>query len=130
MCYYIGIEDLAANGLIEILRDKEEQKLSEYMISLKELEEYGTRVIKCLNESNKGKALLILSRASTSYMFRNYSDFFEERETEDGIAISLQKGKTVEDLVNKFRTYLAIDVMNAFADKKAVKVLNSNAKVG
>lgn len=58
-------------------------------------------------------------------MFRNYSDFFEEVETEEGRAIALQKGKTVEDLKEKFRTYLAIDVINAFMNKKTVKVLHA-----
>lgn len=125
MCYYIGIEDLAANALIEILQTKEEQDLSQYTVTLRELEEYGAEVVRYLNKEKKEKAFLILSRASTLHMFRNYSDFFEEVETEEGRAIALQKGKTVEDLKEKFRTYLAIDVINAFMNKKTVKVLHA-----
>ena len=108
MCYYIGIEDLAANALIAILRAKGEPDDSQYRatVTLTELEKYGTAVIHYLNEEKSEKALLILSRASTTHMFRNYSDFFNEVETEEGIAISLQEGKTVEDLVAKFTTYI------------------------
>lgn len=125
MCFYIGIEDLAANALIEILKTKEEGNLSQYSVTLTELEDYGTQVIRYLNDKGE-KAMLILSRESTSLMFRNYSDFFEEIETEKGIAISLKEGKTVSDLVKKFRTYLAFDVMMAFMDTETVQVLQTN----
>lgn len=124
MCYYIGIEDLAANALIEIMQLKNEQSLSRYTVTLRELEEYGAEVVRYLNKKKGEKALLILSRASTTHMFKNYSEFFEEIETEDGIAIALQKGKTVESLIEKFRTYIAIDLMCAFRNKKAVSLLN------
>ncbi len=125
MCFYIGIEDLAANALIEILKTKEEENLSQYSVTLAELEKYGAQVIRYLNEKGE-KAVLILSRENTTMMFRNYSDFFEEIETEKGIAISLRKGKTVSDLVRKFRTYLALDVMMAFMDTETVQVLKTN----
>ncbi len=128
MCYYIGIEDLAANALIEILQTKDDQEFSQCIVTLRELEEYGAEVVRYLNERKGEKALLILSRASTTHMFRNYSDFFEEVETDKGTAIALQKGKTVEDLIEKFRTYIAIDLINAFMDERTVRVLN--AKVG
>lgn len=127
MCFYIGIEDLAANALIEILKTKEEskEKLSQYSVTLAELESYGAQVIRHLNEKGE-KAVLILSRESTSLMFRNYSDYFEELETEDGTAISLKEGKTVSDLIKKFRTYLAFDVMMAFMDVETVQVLKTS----
>lgn len=128
MCYYIGIEDLAANALIEILQTKERQESDSCVVTLRELEEYGAEVVKYLNKRKGEKALLILSRASTTHMFRNYSDFFKEIETEEGTAIALQKGKTVEDLIGKFRTYVAIDLLNAFVARKTVSVFN--AKVG
>lgn len=124
MCFYIGIEDLAANALIEALKEKEKEDISKYYITFAELEQYGNRVIQHLNEQGE-KAVLILSRESTSLMFRNYSDFFEEIETEKGTAISLKKGKTVIDLVVKFRTYLAFDVMMAFMATEKIEVLES-----
>jgi hypothetical protein len=125
MCYYIGIEDLAANAMIEILEKKQkdggsvEDTLS---VTLRDLEEYGAEVVRYINETSDEKALLILSRASTVYMFRNYSDFFEE--TDEGeSAIKLRKEKTVEDLKTKFRTYKASDLINAYMAEATVKVL-------
>lgn len=123
MCFYIGIEDLAANALIEILKTKEDEQAKQSHVTLVELEEYGNQVIQYLNELGE-KAVLILSRENTSLMFRNYSDFFEEVETETGVAISLKEGKTVSDLVKKFRTYLALDLMMAFMNTKTVRVLH------
>ena len=123
MCFYIGIEDLAANALIEILKTKENEQTEQYCVTLAELEVYGSQVIQYLNERGE-QAVLILSRENTSLMFRNYSDFFEEVETDKGIAIALKEGKTVSDLVKKFRTYLALDLMMAFMNTETVRVLH------
>ena len=123
MYFYIGIEDLAANALIEILKTKEETQTTECYVTLSELEAYGNRVVQYLNERGE-KAVLILSRENTSMMFRNYSDFFEEVETDKGISIALKEGKTVSDLVEKFRTYLALDLMMAFMNTETVRVLH------
>ena len=123
MCYYIGIEDLAANALIEILKTKENEQTEQYCVTLAEVEAYGSQEIQYLNERGE-QAVLILSRENTSLMFRNYSDFFEEVETDKGIAIALKEGKTVSDLVKKFRTYLALDLMMAFMNTETVRVLH------
>lgn len=114
MCYYIGIEDLAANALIEILRVKKEKDSHNFRVTLRDLENYGEAVVKYLNKNNYEKAQLVLSRAYTSNMFRNYSDFFEEIDLGSETAIALQNGKTVDDLVNKFRVYSASDLNGAF----------------
>ncbi len=125
MLFYIGIEDLAANALIEILKTKEKEQLNQYAVTLAELEKYGAEVVRHLNDKGE-KAVLLLSRECTSFMFNQYSDYFEEAETENGIAISLRKGKTVPDLIEKFRTYLALDLMLAFMNQEAVRVLGAN----
>ena len=76
---------------------------------------------------NEGKkAILVLSRENTSMMFRCYSDFFKEIVTDKGIAIALKNGKTVNDLVVKFRTYLAFDVMMAFIATEVAQALRIN----
>ena len=123
MCFYIGIEDLAANALIEILKTKEDAQTERCCVTLAELEAYGNQVIQYLNERGE-KAVLILSRENTSLMFRSYSDFFEEVETDEGVSITLKEGKTVSDLVEKFRTYLALDLMMAFMNTETVRVLH------
>ena len=128
MCYYIGIEDLAANAMIQILErepDKYDGCENSLEISFKTLEDYGTKVVKVINGKSDEKAILILSRASTEYMFRNYSDYFEEVEDEN--AIKLREGKTVEDLKERFRTYRAKDLIKAYMDISAVQVLESYA---
>ena len=124
MCYYIGIECVASNALINALK-AESGDLSQCVITYSELESYGQKVVRRLNETSK--AILIFSRESTNMMFRDYSDFFEEKETPQGLGISLKKGKTVSDLIEHFRKYLALDVMLAFISEDRVanvKVVN------
>lgn len=118
MCVYIGIEDLAANALIEIMSKNSNARF----VSYSELEKYGAEVIKFLNSKGE-KAILILSRENTNDLFRNYSDIFEE-DLNNGISgIKLRSKITVEDLINKFRGYLAWDVLLAFIDKQTVATL-------
>ena len=119
MCFYIGIEDLAANALIEVMTERGENQ-GHYQVTYAELEEYGTEVVHHLITKGE-EAVLIFSRESTNCMFRNYSDFFEE--SEGGTAIALREGKTVSDLITRFRTYLAFDVMMAFMADNTVQVL-------
>ena len=117
MCVYIGIEDLAANALIEILKNGTRR-----FVSYSELEEYGMAVIEIL-KSNGEDAVLLLSRESTDNMFRNYSDIFEEATVEGAKGISLQTGIDVDKLIEKFRGYLAWDVLLAFVNKKSLEKL-------
>ena len=124
MCYYIGIEDLAANALIEILQAKNGKDSRNFRVTLRDLETYGEAVVKYFNKNSYEKAQLVLSRAYTSNMFRNYSDFFEEIDLGSETAIALQSGKTVEDLVNKFRVYNASDLNGAF-EATAEAVVNA-----
>mgnify|MGYP004593077545 CR=1 FL=1 len=125
MCYYIGLEDLVANAMIEILKKKQQEqediKEIKLSVSLKDLEYYGAEVIKYLNNKTSEKAFLILSRASTDHMLKNYSDFFKENNDES--AIELREGKTVEDLKNKFRTYKATNLISAYMAKTTTKML-------
>ena len=58
-------------------------------------------------------------------MLYSYSDLFEETQVEEELAIKLKKGITVYDLIERFRTYLAFDVMMAFMNEKTVRVLKT-----
>lgn len=118
MNFRIGIEDLAANALIAVLKSKESRRFLSYA----EIEKYGARVVQLLNQEGK-KATLILSRENTSAMFRNYPEFFEEREQSGQLGIYLREDKQPGDLIRKFRGYLALDVLLAFLDKRAIEVL-------
>ncbi len=118
MCVYIGIEDLAANALIEVMsKDK-----SKRFVSYEELENYGSEVVNFLNAQGE-KAILILSRESTNAMFRNYSDIFEETTLNNQLGIVLKPKVSIEDLIIKFRGYLAWDVLLAFVSKQTVSKL-------
>ncbi len=117
MCFYIGIKDIAANGLIELLKVDEDRRF----LSYKKIESYGNEVVRRLNESGEC-AVLILSREDTSELFRNYSDFFEEsRDSSGEMGIQLKEGKNVTDLIMQFRTYLALDVLLKFVDADIVR---------
>lgn len=117
MCFYIGIEDLAANALIEVLK-----KTDKRFLTYHELESYGSEVVQILKENGE-KAVLILSRDNTDALFRNYSDFFEENEEEGEKGIPLKEGKDVDDLVHQFRGYLALDVLLAFMNQRSIQAL-------
>lgn len=117
MCFYIGIEDLAANALIESMRRAEKT-----FLTYKEIENYGSRVVELLNEKGE-KAVLILSRESTNALFRNYSDFFQEKNFNGEMGIELKKDVTLENLINQFRGYLALDVLLAFVNENSVRAL-------
>lgn len=118
--FYIGIEDLAANALIELLQKNSKHSFITYDV----IEAYGNRVLKVL--SSKGdKAVLILSRDSTEAMFRNYSDYFEEKEYDGKLGIKLNNEKNLDDLIMQFRGYLDIDVLKAFMDEESIEVLGA-----
>ena len=127
MCYYIGIEDLAANALIECLKKETETRdLSNYVITYSNLEKYGAQVVETLNKKNE-KAILIFGRDSTNMMFRSYSDFFMEKDSAEGKGISLREGKTVGDLIKRFRMYVSIDLLLSYMAKSSlsgIKVCN------
>ncbi len=117
MCFYIGIEDLAANAMIELLK-----KGGRRFLTYSEIEMYGAEVVQILKENGE-KAILILSRENTDALFRNYSEFFEESEQNGERGIKLRDGKKVEELIQQFRGYLALDVLLAFMNQRSVQVL-------
>ena len=117
MCFYIGIEDLAANALIEIMK-----KTDRRFLTYSEIESYGAEVVQLFKENGE-KAILILSRDNTDALFKNYSEFFEEREEDGKKGILLKEGKNVEDLIQHFRGYLALHVLLAFMNQRSVQIL-------
>ena len=119
MCYYIGIEDLAANAMIETMKLN-----SQRFITYNKIERYGAEVVQILKE-NGMKAVLILSRENTNVFFRNYFDFFEEEKQNGKTGIRLKADKKADDLIQHFRGYLALDVLLAFMNQRSVQVLVS-----
>lgn len=120
--FYIGIEDLAANALITVLREDQGQTF----VSYQQIESYGNKVIQVL-KNNGNKAVLILSRNHTEAMFRDYSHFFEESDHLGSKGIQLKKGIEVDNLVETFRGYLALDLLLAFVDEESISALKEVA---
>lgn len=118
MCFYIGIEDLVANALIEIV-----DKTGNKEVSFQKLNDYGAIVIRTLNEQ-KEEAILLLSRDRTNEFIHNCTEFFEIRDEENGdTIISLKEGVTTNQLRMQFRTNIAFDVLLAFVNEKCLQVL-------
>ena len=111
--FYIGIEDLAANAFIEMIKKSANQPKKTYCVTLTELEAYGRKIVQYLEQRGE-KAVLMLSRDNTDAFFRDYLDFFEESEVYRKLEISLKYEKKVEDLIHRFRGYLQLDVLQAF----------------
>lgn len=117
MSFFIGIEDLAANALIEVLSVGGCR-----FLTYSKIETYGNKVVEILNEDEE-RAVLILSRNSTSAMYSDYSDFFEEKVINGERGIFLREGKNVEDLITNFRGYLPLSVLLAFVDPRSRQAL-------
>lgn len=122
MCMYIGIEDLVANALIELV---EKSQKNEVLFST--LNEYGATVIKILLENDK-KAVLILSDEDTHEFLNDYTDFFELFSNGEEDGIRLKTSVTVDQLWRKFRSYLSLDVIKAFSDSRSIESLG--VKIG
>jgi len=117
MYMYIGIEDLVANAIIELVEKSQRRE-----VLFSEVNRYGATVIQILSENDK-KAVLILSKERTNAFLHDYSHFFElfSNGIEEGIR--LKEGISVDDLWAKFRGYLSIDVMMAFMNARTVAEL-------
>ena len=122
MYIYIGIEDLAANALIELLEKSEKKE-----VLFSTLQEYGATVIKILSESGKN-ALLILSDEYTNEFLHDYGNMFEQFSNGKEEGIKLKDSVTVTELCRVFRSYLSLDVIKAFSDTQSIKALG--VKVG
>lgn len=117
MCIYIGIEDLVANALIELAEKSEKCE-----VLFRQLDEYGAKVIKYLNDKQE-QAVLVLSKERTNEFLHDYSDYFELFTSGMDEGIRLKAGISVSRLWEKFRGYLSVDVMLAFMDKVSISAL-------
>ena len=119
MSYYIRLEDLAANAFIALLKQSNKDRF----ISYKQLEEYGSEVLSILHNKSI-EAILLLSRELTLNMYMEYSDYFEEMKKGDSLGLQLKDDVNIDQLINKFRGYLAWDVLLAFMDDRSLSKLN------
>lgn len=114
MYVYIGIEDLVANAIIELV---EKSKKGEVLFS--QINRYGAKVVQILSNNGK-KAILILSEERTNAFLQDYSDYFELFSTGNEEGIRVKEDISVGDLWKRFRGYLSIEVMKAFMDECSI----------
>lgn len=124
MYRYIGIEDLVASALIELLRQAETNR----KVSLQMLADYGTVIVKILANSGQD-AILFLTKESTYEFVHDYADFFSIQEY-DGIEyIELRDGIAIPELRRQFRRNLTVDLAKAFTEKESLEVLMVGTEV-
>lgn len=115
--FYIGMEDVVANALIQIMRLSQDDEKRTFL-TYESIEKYGMQVVRYLKKSGD-RAVLIFSRERTNTLLENYADFFEEVADENGkLGIRLRTDKSELDLIQRFRGYLPIRVLRAFVSVK------------
>lgn len=122
MCYYLGIEDLAANALIAAMQVNQKP----LFFSFETLEAYGAQVIRSLKEAGK-EALLILSRDLTDAFFQEYSKFFRKTTKNGQNGVALCEGVDAITLVRAFQGYLPLELLLAFISPDSIKILGLTA---
>ncbi len=122
MCYYLGIEDLAANALIAAMQVNQQP----LFFSFETLEAYGAQVIRYLKEAGK-EALLILSRDLTDAFFQEYSEFFRKTTENGQNGVALCEGVDALTLVRAFQGYLPLELLLAFISPDSIKILGLTA---
>lgn len=119
MCYYIGIESLVANALIELLQNGCRE------VKFEAIERYGAEVVNFLNASGE-EAVLILSREQTRGFIVNCSRFFDVKDPESSQGtVRLKEGFSVEDLARAFCGGIAVPVLEALLSRRALEALRA-----
>ena len=116
MCKFIGIEDLAANALIELIKSCEKNPPE---VSFKQLIKYGNAIITDYRVKNNEDAVLVLSREGIK-VIRDYSSFFTINHKEDGDYFTLVDGVSADDLRKEFRSKLPIELLYSFISEEAL----------
>lgn len=120
MYRYIGIEDLVASALIEVMkRERTNRK-----VSLQALSNYGTVIVRLLTQSGQS-AILFLTKESTYEFVHDYSEFFSIRNYEGREYIELEEGITVDDLRRQFIKNLTVDIAKALGKEESLQALMS-----
>lgn len=124
MCYFIGVEDLAANALIELLESGSDRR----EISFRELEAYGVEVVKELNESQGQDCFLLLSQYRMRDAARECFDILEILDYGTPKArVALRGGYALDEYVQKlsehFCSSICIPVLQAMSSKRPLEQL-------
>lgn len=124
MYRYIGIEDLVASALIELMKKEETNR----KVSLQTLSDYGSVIVKLLTQSGND-AILFLTKESTYEFVHDYAYYFSIEKDDEIEYITLNEGVTVTDLRRQFRQNLTVDLAKAIYGKESREALNITTKV-
>ena len=110
---YIYMADLVANVLIERMDSNQGRE-----VPFSKLNEYGAKLVSWWSQKRQIKVTVLLSKYDTDEMLFNYSEFFSIHwdPVQQDFIISLNPGKTSEDLRKAFRAYLSIDMILSFIE--------------
>lgn len=115
MCKFIGVEILAANALIELL-DLDNGIRS---VSYETLNSYGIKVVEFIENNYNEKAVILTSKVRINSLVLDYSDYFEIHDN----LISVKEGVSVEDLRDRFRGPLALEILMAILSDEVKGIL-------
>lgn len=118
MSYFIGIEDLAANALIELV-----EKTGKRTVLFSQLNSYGNAIMANLKNDNMD-VTLIFTKDTTEQFFHDCSDVFSIKEVDNDIEITLKDGISTDVLRNRFRVNIAFYLLKAFVSKSALEALS------
>jgi hypothetical protein len=113
----LKMEDLAANALIELIKNKGESK-----VAFKQLESYGNTIVELLNSEGKD-AIMPISECDIKHFLHKYSDFFELKDEGSESYICLKGDKNISDLRGSFRAYVPLEIMPFFSNRKSLEPL-------
>lgn len=123
MCYYIGLQDLAANALIELMNQNNNLRT----VTFKALNSYGVAVVQKLMADGR-EAILLLSRESTYSLIHECSDLFEVRDIgKPNASIALREEVTKEMLIERFCGAIPLEILRAMSTKESLAALNEAA---
>jgi len=117
MYYFIGIEDLVANALIELV-----EKTGNRTVSFSQLNKYGDAIVAKLKAKDMD-VTLVYTRDSTEQFLHDCSDIFTINETESDIQITLNDNVSTTFLRKKFRINLAFHLLSAFVSPETINVI-------
>lgn len=121
MYRYIGIEDLVANALIELMKHGNSSR----KISLQTLSDYGTVIVKLLTKQGQN-AILFLTKESTYEFVHDYAEFFIIKTYDGTEYIELQNDVTMKALRDQFRKNLTVDLAKALTQSESLTALKIN----
>ena len=126
MSVFIGMEEITANALIELMERKREKE-----VSFDTLVKYGMHVVRVFKQRTGVEAILLLSREYQLSMLEDYSDFFEATFTSDGNGLFRLKNvgededlrTKLSDLKSCFRWTMSRQMIDAFLSEEAIQEL-------